>query len=102
MRIAIVGFNDFELLERTMEKLMSEKQYFLFTVLVSNKESIGYKWAEKYGAPVEIIKADMDYLIWAVDYLVAYYDGSVPMHKLIFKFMQTGKHGTIIEGEKYT
>jgi hypothetical protein len=103
MKVAIVGFkeeNKRELAD-AMEKLIVESQCFLFTVVASQPDSLGARWARHNGAPVEYNQdTSLDGLIKSADYFLIWNDGSVPMHRLIFKIMHSGKHGTIL-GEKY-
>lgn len=85
-----------------MEELIETSQFFLFNILISSIEGVGYKWAEEFGAPIKYIKNPTeDDIINETDYLICKYDGSPQLHRLIFKFMKTGKHGTVIEDKKF-
>lgn len=105
MTVAIIGFKeeDYSKLCEKMEELISSSQFFLFNVLISSFGSVAHKWAEEFGAPVQVLKkVSIDEIVKHTDYLVCNYDGSPQMHELIFKFMRTGKHGTVIEKEKWS
>ena len=104
MKVAIVGFDDHHRKELAdaMENLITQSQCFLFTVVAASPDSLGARWARHNGAPVEYVKeTGLDALIKAATYFVIWNDGSVPMHRLIFKVKAAGLHGTIL-GEKYT
>lgn len=111
MRIVILGPWNFERLSATMEKLITDSQCYLFTVICGGtdtnnaKNSIGYQWAIQNGAPVEFLfEADGEKLLNKIaqtaDYLVCYNDGNNQFIKrLIMKFKSQGKHGTVVQGE---
>lgn len=106
-KIVIIWAGDEGLLARTMEKLISDNQYFLFTVLCggtdkkSLRSSLGYRWAIRNGLPVEfIIEKDVEKLLNKIaqtaDYIVCYNDGNQLVKRLIMKFNSLGKHGTVV------
>jgi hypothetical protein len=106
MKIVIVGLWNYDLLTATMNKLIEDSQYFLFTVVCGGqvesaaKQGIGYQWASANGAPVEfIIEADLEKLLNKIaqtaDYIVAYNDGSQIVKRLMMDFKMQGKHGTL-------
>ena len=106
-KIVIIWSGSDELLAQTMEKLISESQCFLFTVLCGGtddrgvRSSSGYKWATSNGAPVEfLIEKDIEKLlnkiVQTADYIVCYNDGQQLVKRLIMKFKSQGKHGMVI------
>jgi hypothetical protein len=102
MNIAIVNFTEdkMESLSNAMEGLISKSQCYLFNVVCGSPDSIAHRWATENGAPVVFIENSLDAIIKEADYLIVWNDGSRVIHKLIFKFLQLGKHGTIL-GEKW-
>ena len=102
MTVAMVGFTeqDYPALCGAMEKLISDSQCFLFNILAS-AGSIGEKWARQFGAPLIYPSGQgLEVLMKEADYFMINNDGSPQMHRLIFKIMQSGKHGTIM-GQEY-
>lgn len=115
VRVLIIGFTDYQELDRTMQKLISDSNCYLFTVLVGGKWptktraeqpylSLADEWAKKNGAPVEYnFNDDIDellrgLLIWA-DYLVIKITEETPQiwKNFMMKFKQEGKHGTVVK-----
>lgn len=108
MKIVIIGFTDYAKLDETMQKLITEKQCFLFTVLCGGTspkapQTLGTAWAEKNGAPLEYIYDEdaerlLEKISKSADYIVAFVDGSNNMvSRLIMKMKNLGKHGTVIK-----
>lgn len=109
MKIAILGPWNFERLSATMEKLITESQCYLFTVVCggtderSLRESIGYKWATANGAPVEFLVIDdinklIDRLTQEIDFVVAAVGaegGDPAIKRIIMKMNILGKHGRV-------
>lgn len=106
MKIAIIGPWSFERLSATMEKLMTESQCYLFTVLCGGTElravnlSIGYQWGTTHGAPIEfLIENNVDKMIERlvneIDFVVAFDDGNSITRRIIMKMNMAGKHGRV-------
>lgn len=106
MRIAILGPWNFDQLSAAMEKLITESQCYLFTVVCGGTDrdnainSIGYKWAKANGAPVEFITNKnidklINKLVDEIDFVVALNDGNGITKKIIMKMSMLGKHGRI-------
>ena len=99
-RILILNFNDYELLDETMQKMIETYQWFIFTVVCTNG-SLGELWAKNNGAPIEyfVIKTDdttsiINQLVKRADYLVAAYDGKNNFcRQLMMKMKMEDKHG---------
>jgi hypothetical protein len=88
MRVLILGNWDYERLSATMEKLIEDSQYYLFTV-VSSPAGIGRKWAIENGSGLEIVKE----LPPQVDYVVAFGDNQ-EIKNCIMQMKMNGGHGT--------
>lgn len=108
MKVIIIGFKDYDTLNREMQKLIEEKQCFLFTVLCGGTspnapKTLGTAWAEENGAPLEYIFDEdgerlLNRIAQTADYIVAYIDGSNNMvNRLVMKMKNLGKHGTVIK-----
>ena len=105
MRILIVGFQEYETLDRMMQKLIENGQCYIFTVLCGGREyseekSLAEQWAINNGAPIEYIyEKDVDKLVdkltKSADYLVAQ-SGSYFSDWIIRKMKFIGKHGSVI------
>lgn len=106
MKIAILGPWSYDRLSATMEKLITESQCYLFTVVCggTNREdihkSVGYKWAIANGAPVEfLVNKDINKLInsltKAIDFVVSADDGNPVIKRIIMKMNILGKHGRV-------
>lgn len=109
MNILIIGFNNYNELDRVMNKLIEDSQCYLFNVLVggtqkANEPTLAEQWAVNNGAPtLRIYEEDMKKLMWllgnATDYLVM--KRAVLRQPVWVKFMQEmkekGKHGTVID-----
>lgn len=104
MNVCIVGFQeeDKETLRLAMESMIEQSQCYLFNVLCAGRRGVAYEWAQENGAPVIVINNDLNEIIKETDFLLACYDGSPMMHTLIFKYLQTGKHGRVVEKEKWS
>ena len=112
MKVLILGFNDYNKLDATMQKLIEDKQCFLFTVLCGGADSGSYQsslaeqWARNNGAPVQMIyHQDIDKLMWILsqelDYLVMEISEATPqiLKNFMMRVKSLGKHGTIIRKE---
>lgn len=102
MVVAIIGYTeqDYEKLKEEMENLVVTSGCYLFYVLCGGPNSIAAKWADEVGLPKRYIKDlgnPINEICWKADFLVACKDGSIAMNRLVFKFMQTGKHGRVWE-----
>lgn len=106
MKIVILGPWNFDQLSARMEKLITESQCYLFTVVCGGtdetkiKTSVAYKWATANGAPVKfLIEENVDKLIEQlvdeIDYVVAASDGNPHIKKIIMKMSMLGKHGSV-------
>lgn len=106
MKIAILGPWDINRLSALMEKLITESQCYLFTVVCGGtdetriKTSVAYRWATANGAPVEfLIEKDIDKLIEQlvnkIDYVVAANDENPHIKRIIMKMNMLGKHGSV-------
>lgn len=87
-----------------MDNLVETSGRYMFYVLCGGPHSVAAKWADDVGLPKRYIQNLQDpikEICWKADFLVACYDGSSNSHRLICKFMQTGKHGRIWEKVKY-
>lgn len=109
MNILIIGFTDYNELDKVMNKLIEDSQCYLFNVLIGGTQrpkepGIAEQWARKNGAPtLRIYEEDMKKLMWllgnATDYLVM---KRQVLHSPVWvKFMQEmkekGKHGTVVD-----
>lgn len=108
MKVVIIGFKDYPSLDREMQKLIEEKQCYLFTVLCGGTtpkapQTLATAWAEKNGAPLEyIFDEDAERLLEKIsksaDYIVAFVDESNNMvSRLIMKMKSLGKHGSVVK-----
>lgn len=108
MKIAILGQWNFERLSAVMEKLITESQCYLFTVVCGGtdetylRNSAGYKWATANGAPVEfLVEKNVDKLIdkltQEIDFVVALVgtDYNPVVKRVIMKMNMLGKHGRV-------
>lgn len=107
MKIAILGQWNFERLSAVMEKLITESQCYLFTVVCGGtdetylRNSVGYKWATANGAPVEFLVEEnvdklIDKLTKEIDFVVAYAgDYNLVVKRVIMKMNILGKHGRV-------
>lgn len=106
MKIAILGPWDFNRLSATMEKLITESNCFLFTVVCGGtsekglENSIGRKWAIQNGAPLEFLVEEnpdrlINKLVNKIDFVVALDDGSSMIKRIIMKMSMEGKHGRV-------
>lgn len=114
VKLVIAGFNDYEKLDRTMQKLIEDSQFFLFTVVCGGTgietdktgariKTIGEQWAEKNGAPMEFLyRRDaedlLDKIAKEADYIVA--DLSCDnqwIKRLVMRMRSMSKHGTVIK-----
>lgn len=120
MRAVIVGFNDYDKLNNTMEKLITDSQCYLFTVLCGGTQDvvrlpfmedqhivdpaipIGERWARNNGVPVEYCynanaEQLLDKIANTADYIVADLSSDNQFIKrLIMKMKSMGKHGTVV------
>lgn len=111
MKVLILGFDDYQELDRTMNKLIEENQCYLFNVIcggvssVQRQISLSEQWARKNGAPVlyyyyEDFNKLLYFLEKDADYLVLKISESTPawQKNLMMKFKAAGKHGTVVRG----
>ena len=107
MNILIVGFDNYQELDSTMQKLIDDSQCFLFNVICGGQTrgapGLAEQWAIKNGAPVNlIIEPDVNKLMRELakqtDYLIMKISGRLPQvwKNFMMRFKETGKHGTII------
>lgn len=120
MKVVIIGFNDYNKLNNTMEKLIQESQCYLFSILCGGTEDIapapftnstklypnrplGEIWAHNNGAPVEYIynpnvERLLDEIAQTADYIVADLGNGPPqfVKRLVMKMKSLGKHGTVV------
>lgn len=110
MKILILGFDNYNELDTTMQKLIEDSQCFLFTVLCGGTDqsnhqvSLAEQWAIANGCPIEkIYNKDIDKLMWILGqeatYLVIKISESTPPHlkNFMMKFKMEGKHGTVVK-----
>lgn len=107
MKIAILGQWNFDRLSAVMEKLITDSQCYLFTVICGGtdetylRNSVGYKWATANGAPVEFLVEEnidklIDKLTKEIDFVVAYAgDDNLVVKCVIMKMNILGKHGRV-------
>lgn len=105
MKILIVGFQEYEILDNTMQELIENGQCYIFTVLCggcryNEEKSLAEQWALNNGAPIEYIyEEDADKLVDKItksaDYLIAQ-SGSYFSDWIIRKMKYIGKHGSVI------
>ena len=115
MKLVIIGFKDYNKLDINLQKLIEEKQYYLFTVLCGGTglvydetgariKTIGEQWAEKNGLPMEFLYAEnaerlLDRIAQTADYIIADLgEDNQWAKRLIMKMKSLGKHGTVIGG----
>lgn len=82
-----------------MEKLITESQCYLFSIVCGGVDNVAYDWAQKAGAPVIFSQAKTPQgLLKEADYLVMKINDNTPqwMKNLMMAFKKEGKHGTII------
>ena len=107
MKIVIIGFDDYHKLDQIMNKLIEEKQYYLFYVICGGQdrngpETIGETWAKKNGLPqIFMFEERLEYLLdkiaAAADYIVADFStDSQYAKRLVMKMKSLGKHGTVV------
>ena len=107
MKVVIIWNSGYQELKNTMEKLITENDCYLFTIICGGTDessigsSLGYQWAKDVGLPVEyLIDKNIEELLNKIaqtaDYLVCYNDGSQVVGRLIMKFRAAEKHGTVI------
>jgi hypothetical protein len=105
MKVAAAGFWDYDKLDRTLNQLIEEKQFFIFTVLVGGtrkgEPSIGERWARNNGAPLEYCYcSDVELLLEKIaknaDYVIADLSGGQWVKRLVMKMKGLGKHGTVV------
>ena len=99
MKVLILGFEDLQELDNTMEALIEQSQCFRFSVVCGGTDSCAYKWVQSKGAPVIFSQAKSPQdLIKEADYLVIRLKEESPIwHKnLMMKWKMEGKHGTVI------
>lgn len=109
MKILILGFDNYQELDRTMNKLIEEKQIFLFNIICGgseymNDKTIAEQWAENNGCPiVRCYEQSLDKLLWRLrtetDYLVIRISDGTPQWQknLMMQLKSDGKHGTVIK-----
>lgn len=120
MKVVIVGFKDYDKLTNTMEKLITESQCYLFTVMCGGTTPIepapftgnvdpnidrplGEIWARNNGAPVEYIynpdvERLLDEIAGGADYIVAdLSEDNQFVKRLMMKMKSLGKHGTVVK-----
>lgn len=105
MKIVILGFTDYNKLNNAMEKLITDSQCYLFTVLCGGRAaaepSLAEQWAVNVGTPVEKIfngnvEKLLDEIALSADYVVADLSSDNQFIKrLVMKMKALGKHGTI-------
>ena len=112
MNVAIIGGElnpkNYALLDQELNKLIEEKQCYLFNVLCGGtsmgaytQRTLGKFWADRNGAPVHWIfeptpAALQDKLLKKADYIIFMYDGNQAIKNLIMKYKMMGKHGSVI------
>ena len=112
MQVLILGFNDYERLDSTMQKLIEDNQCYLFTVLCGGADSanpepsLAEQWATANGCPMKkIYNKDIDKLLWILgqelDYLVMEISETTPqiLKNFMMRVKSQGKHGTIVRKE---
>lgn len=109
MRIAVLGNWNDKLLEETMEEVIEEFPLFMVVCGGNDENQIrktaGFRWAEKYGAPIEYLRLDgkkidnvIDRLVKAIDYaVIAYSENDTIVRRVINKLKMNGKHGKVIK-----
>ena len=120
MKVVIVGFEDYDKLTNTMEKLITDSQCYLFSILCGGTTDIapapftnstklhpnrplGETWAHNNGAPVEYIYNSnserlLDEIAQTADYVVADLSNENQFVKrLVMKMKNLGKHGTVVK-----
>jgi len=120
MKVIIVGFEDYNKLTNTMEKLITDSQCYLFSILCGGTTDItpapftnstklcpnrplGEIWAHNNGAPVEYIYNSnverlLDEIAQTADYVVADLSSdSQFIKRLVMKMKNLGKHGTVVK-----
>ena len=107
MKLLIVGFNDYNVLDKELSKLIVGRQLFLFTVICggTDKEkkgtSLGEQWAAANGAPIEYLFCEnpemlLDRMAQTADYILAdLSNGNQFVRRIVMKMRSMGKHGTI-------
>ena len=108
MKVLILGFDNYQELDRTMNKLIEEKQIFLFNIICGgseymNDKTIAEQWAENNGCPiVRCYEKDIETLLKKLrqecDYLVIKISDWTPQwHKnFMMQIKSDGKHGTVV------
>lgn len=109
MKLIIIGFNDYNKLDRELNKLIEESQFFLFTIVCggTDKEkkntSIGERWAAANGAPIEYLFCEnpemlLNRIAQTADYILADLSSNNQfIRRLVMKMRSLGKHGTICQ-----
>ena len=103
-RILILNFNNYELLDETMQKMIETYQWFIFTVVCTNG-SLGELWAKNNGTNIEyfVNKTDdttsiINQLVKRTDYLVAKKKKKNNFcRQLMMKMKMENKHGEIVK-----
>ena len=108
MKVLILGFTDYNELNNTMNKLIEEKQTYIFSILCgglqySENKSLAEQWAINNGCPIEKcyedtvekltrrLRLECDYLVIRIS------DGTPQWQKnLMMQLKSDGKHGTVI------
>lgn len=107
MKLVIIGFNDYNKLDRELNKLIEDSQFFLFTIVCGGTSpenkgtSIGEQWAAANGAPVEYLFCEnpemlLNRIAQTADYILADLSSNNQfIRRLVMKMRSLGKHGTI-------
>lgn len=108
MKVLILGFTDYNELDKTMNKLIEDSQTFLFYIICggleyTNNKTIAEQWAENNGCPiVRCYEDSLDKMTRKLrsetDYLVMKISDRTPQWQknLMMQLKLDGKHGTVV------
>lgn len=108
MKVLILGFTDYNELDKTMNKLIEDSQTFLFYIICggleyTNNKTIAEQWAENNGCPiVRCYEDSLDKMTRKLrsetDYLVMKISDRTPQWQknLMMQLKSDGKHGTVV------
>ena len=108
MKVAIIGgsYKHLKLVDNELESLIEESGNYIFTVIGGyikecGNPTLGQLYANRRGVPyIPTEYKNLDQLMHgtaaAADYIIFMNDGSQLMKRFIMTYMQTGKHGSVI------
>lgn len=111
MKVAAIGFNDYDEFDKVMQEFIAENDCLIFSIVCGGLDignptnSIPRQWAINNGAPLCLVyDKDINKLMGKIekeaDYLTIRITKDTPQvcKNLIMKMKNQGKHGKVIKG----